>query len=246
MRLSDRVYLTLSGNSGCSLSHPSDCNAYALNCDGEFLLIDAGVGIETERLLQNLELDGVALNTISALLLTHGHLDHSGGARWLHDALELEVIASVKTAARVEDGDEEAISLPAARRSGIYGHENRLNACPISRKLLPGETWTVGDVAITAFATPGHSEDMTSYLVQTPDELLAFTGDTVLHAGRIILQDTYDCCPADYARSLRQLAALPIDGLFPGHGIWSLKRGAKQVRASLTYLDQLLLPPNAF
>ena len=85
MRLSDRVFLTLSGDSGCSLSHPSDCNAYAVDCGGEVVLIDAGVGVGTEEALNNLEKDGVAAARISTLLLTHGHLDHSGGARWLRD-----------------------------------------------------------------------------------------------------------------------------------------------------------------
>ncbi len=31
--------------------------------------------------------------------------------------------------------------------------------------------------------TPGHSDDMLSFLLQTPSELLAFTGDTVFHGG---------------------------------------------------------------
>ena len=68
MRLSDRVFLTLSGDSGCSLSHPSDCNAYAVDCGAEVVLIDAGVGVGSEEVLKNLEKDGVEAARISTLL----------------------------------------------------------------------------------------------------------------------------------------------------------------------------------
>jgi hydroxyacylglutathione hydrolase len=244
MRLTERVFLTLSGDSGCSLSHSNDCNAYAVACDGEVLLIDAGVGINTQLLLETLAADGIRTEQISTLLLTHGHLDHSGGAYWLHEKLGVEVVTSRETAAALETGDEDAISLRAAKRVGIYDTSISFHACPVARRLEGGEVWKVGDTTIHALRTPGHSEDMLTFLLQTPSELLAFTGDTVFHGGRIALQDIPDCRPSDYARSLRELAALPIEGLFPGHGIWSLRRGSAQLQSSLHYLDRLLLPPN--
>jgi hydroxyacylglutathione hydrolase len=245
MRLSDRVFLTLSGDSGCSLSHPSDCNAYAVDCGAEVVLIDAGVGVATEELLNNLEKDGVAATRISTLLLTHAHLDHSGGAHWLKEKLALKVVCSTETAAMMTSADEEAISLGAAKRAGIYEAEMHLQACPVAVELCGGERWNLGDVTLHAIRSPGHSRDMMSYLMKTPDSLLAFTGDTVFHGGTIAIQDIPECIPAQYSRSLRELATWPIDGFFPGHGIWSLNRGAKQIRSSLPYLDRLLLPPNA-
>jgi glyoxylase-like metal-dependent hydrolase (beta-lactamase superfamily II) len=246
MRLSDRVYLTLSGDSGCSLSHPRDCNAYAIDCGDEVFLIDAGVGRETDQIVSNLERDGIASNRISTLLLTHAHLDHSGGAYWLYENLGVNIIASVETAATMKSGDETAISLPAAKRAGVYDDDMVLRACPVARALNGGEQWTQGDATIHAVRSPGHSLDMMSFFFQTSTALLAFTGDTVFHEGAIAVQNIPDCIPSDYARSLRELATWPIDGFFPGHGIWSVARGSAQVRKSLPYLDRLLLPPNAF
>ena len=238
MRLSDRVFLTLSGDSGCSLSHPSDCNTYAVDCGGEVVLIDAGVGVGTEEVLNNLEKDGVAAARISTLVLTHGHLDHAGGARWLKDRLRVRVVSSAETAAVMRLGDEEAISLEAAKRAGVYEPDMHLQSCAVDVALRGGEHWGVGDVIFHAVRSPGHSRDMMSYLVQTPESLLAFTGDTVFHGGTVAIQDTPDCIPAEYSHSLRALATWPIEGFFPGHGIWSIKRGAKQIRASLPYLDR--------
>jgi hydroxyacylglutathione hydrolase len=245
MRLCDRVFLTLSGDSGCSLSHPRDCNAYAVDCGSEVVLIDAGVGRQTEQILSNLQEDGVDPQRITTLLLTHAHLDHAGGARWLQEKLDLKIIASRVAAATIELGDEEAISLPAAKRAGIYDQEMTLPACSAARGLNGGESWALGDLTVHAIPCPGHSRDMMSFLFQAPSALLAFTGDTVFHGGTIALQDIPDCSPSDYSRSLQELAKWPIDGFFPGHGIWSLTRGAAQIRMSLQYLDRLLLPPNA-
>lgn len=245
MRISDRVYLALSGESGCSLSHPNDCNSYAVHCGDQVVLIDAGVGIDSQALIGNLARDGVPPGEISTLLLTHAHLDHAGGARDIHDALGVPVMASERTAAALEAGDEQAISLAAAKKAGIYDEAIQFRSCPVSRKLTEGESLAVGDCIVQVIGTPGHSDDSTTYLFHTPSAVLAFVGDAVFHGGRIILQDTYDCRPAEYAATLRKLAALPIDALFPGHGIWSLNGGASQIRKSLPYLDRLLLPPNA-
>src|ERR1700742_4501016 len=98
MRLSERVILTLSGDSGCSLSHRSDANCYAVVCGSQVWLIDAGVGVETEALVRSLAVAGIATQQIAGLLLTHGHLDHSGGACWLHEQLGVPVFACHETA----------------------------------------------------------------------------------------------------------------------------------------------------
>ena len=244
MQISERVYLFASGYAGCSLTHGNDCNAYAARCGDRYLLIDSGVGIGTESLLRELQRDGIGQEKIDSLLVTHAHLDHSGGASFLRRQFDLSVSASSEAAQALEQGDEEAISLLPAKRAGIYDNSFHFNPCPVERKLTGGEKWPVGDCLVTALRTPGHSRDMLTYLVRTPDELLAFPGDTVFHGGKILISDTWDCEPAAYAESLRNLAAYPINGLYPGHGIWSVREGGKQVRQSLDYLNRLLLPPN--
>ncbi len=244
MQISQRVHLIASGYAGCSLTHGNDCNAYAVRCGNSYLLIDSGVGVFTEAVIQELHRDGITRVNMQGLLITHAHLDHSGGASRLHREFDVPVVASREAAAALEQADEEAISLLAAKQAGIYDSGFCLNACPVARKLTGGEEWLAGDCRVTALRTPGHSRDMITYLVQAPDELLAFPGDTVFHGGKILISDTWDCEPAAYADSLRSLATYPIDGLYPGHSIWSVREGRKQIRQSLDYVNRLLLPPN--
>jgi hydroxyacylglutathione hydrolase len=244
LKISDRIYLIGSGLLGCSLTHDNDCNVYAIDGGWEFALIDSGCGIGTEQLIENLRLDGIPLEHVNLLLLTHGHLDHSGGARSLRDRLGLKVAASAGTARALEAGDEEAISLGAAKRAGVYPVGLRFTACPVARVLHGGDELVLGDCVIKVLETPGHSRDMISFVVCPDGKRHLFCGDTVFHGGRILLQDAADCDIPAYSHSLRALAELSIDGLYPGHLTWSERRGQHHVRKTLEFLDRLLLPPN--
>lgn len=243
MKISGRIHLIASGLLGCSLTHDNDCNVYAIDGGSEFALIDSGCGIETERLMENLELDGIPIDRVSLLLLTHAHLDHAGGARWLRDHLDLKVAASAGTARALEGGDEDAIALAAAKRAGIYSPDVRFAPCPVARVLREGDEVAVGELVIQVLETPGHSSDMISFLVCGGRRDL-FCGDTVFHEGRILLQDVADCDVPAYSRTLRRLSDLTIDGLYPGHLTWSERRGEYHLKKARAFLDRLLLPPN--
>jgi len=244
LKISDRIYLVASGLLGCSITHDNDCNVYAIDGGAEFALIDSGCGIETDRLIENLRHDGIPLDRVTLLLLTHGHLDHSGGARCLRDRLGLKVAASATTARALEAGDEEAISLGAAKRAGIYPAGIRFAACPVSIILRDGDSLPFGNCHIDVLATPGHSADLISFLVRSAGRRELFSGDTVFHDGRILLQDVADCHIPSYSHTLRRLAGLSIDGLYPGHLTWSEFRGQHHLEKACGFLDRLLLPPN--
>ena len=136
------------------MTHDNDCNVYAIDCGGEFVLVDSGCGIETDRLIANLKADGIPPDSVAMLVLTHGHLDHSGGACGLRDRLHLKVAASVPTARALEAGDEEAISLGAAKRAGIYPAGVSFEACPVDRTLRNGDQLHFGACTIDILEAP--------------------------------------------------------------------------------------------
>jgi glyoxylase-like metal-dependent hydrolase (beta-lactamase superfamily II) len=102
----------------------------------------------------------------------------------------------------------------------------------------------MGESSIEILEAPGHSRDMINLLVRHPRRRDFFCGDTVFEGGRILLQDVADCDIPAYTRTLRRLAALDFDGLYPGHLIWSENRGRRHLEKARAYLDRLLLPPN--
>jgi glyoxylase-like metal-dependent hydrolase (beta-lactamase superfamily II) len=244
MKISKRVHLMASGWLGCSMSHPNDCNVYALRCSDRYLVIDTGVGVGYEDILRELHNDEVRPSQIEAILLTHGHLDHAGGAHCLHEILQAPVFASQLTADALQSGNEEAISLADAKRAGLYPPEVKLKPCSVDRVLSHRATFQVGDCRITALHTPGHSSDMLSYLVETSDETLLFCGDTVFHGGTILLQDAWDCDLRAYTASLRSLGEIAFDGLYPGHGLWSVRDGSRHIEKCLSFIHRMLIPPS--
>ena len=115
-----------------------------------------------------------------ALLVTHGHPDHAPGANPL--AAELGVAAMGPAPAAGFNPD---------------------------RLLADGDEVRLGTRTVRVVATPGHTADSTSYMV---DDAL-FCGDHIMGGSTVVVEDM-----ADYMRSLQRLDGLPLRALYPGHG----------------------------
>jgi glyoxylase-like metal-dependent hydrolase (beta-lactamase superfamily II) len=125
---------------------------------------------------------------VRTILLTHGHADHSAGARRLHEL----------TGAPVRALD------PAYR----YGGDG----------LGEGDVVAAGGVELRVLATPGHTGDSLCFRVAGPGGAGAvLTGDTILGRGTTVVVPP-DGRLADYLGSLRRLAGLGPVAVLPGHG----------------------------
>src|SRR5208283_3897805 len=139
MRLTDRIYLVGGGFHGFGLSHKLDCHVYLVDGGNEMALIDAGVGLEAERIYANILADGLDIHKLKYILLTHAHADHSGGCRYWKQQFGVQVLASPEAAQFVREGGEAKISLDVAKLAGIYPADYRFQACPVEGELKEGE-----------------------------------------------------------------------------------------------------------
>jgi glyoxylase-like metal-dependent hydrolase (beta-lactamase superfamily II) len=130
-----------------------------------------------------------AAGDIRQILLTHGHLDHSAGARRLREL----------TGAPVRALD------PVHR----YGGEG----------LGEGDVIAVAGVEVKVWRTPGHSGDSLCFLISVPgnEPEAVLTGDTILGRGTTVVAYP-DGDLADYLASLRRLRELGDVTVLPGHG----------------------------
>ncbi len=129
-----------------------------------------------------------AAGHVAEVLLTHGHADHSAGARGLHEL----------TGARVRALDPEH----------RYGGEG----------LGEGDVVAVAGIELRVWATPGHSSDSLCFLLAGDDAAAAvLTGDTILGRGTAVVAHP-DGMLADYLASLRRLRELDDATVLPGHG----------------------------
>ena len=157
-----------------------------------------------------------AAGRVTAVLLTHGHLDHSEGARRFAELTGAPVRA-----------------LDPAHRLGDEG-------------LGEGDVIALAGVELRVLATPGHTSDSLSFVVTGPDGSTAvLTGDTILGRGTTVVAHP-DGVLGDYLASLSRLAELGEMTVLPGHGPELASAGAaaqhylrhrktrlKQVRAAV-------------
>lgn len=243
MRLTDRVYLVGSGANGFFTSAAGDCSVYAVDCDGPIILVDAGIGGEgTDLIRQNMLQDGLDPDTVTHLLITHKHADHSGGAVDWHERVGARVVTTAHTAQALANGDEELISMGEAKRAGLYDLDYTFRACPVERVVGEGDTVPVGDMVFTTMETPGHCAGHCAFTFERKGRLHLFGGDNVFAGGKILLQNIPDCDLQEHLRTIRRLAAFPVDVFLPGHTMPCVREGYRHLKMAEARLDRLLVP----
>ena len=243
MRLSERIYLVGSGSSGFDLTDPYDCHVYLIDGGRQLALIDVGAGMGAAEIIENVRRDGFDPAHIRHLILTHGHGDHAGGAAHMRKLLgEPAIYASGVIADSLRRGDEKAVSLDVAKQAGIYPPDYHLVPIPVDHELEEGATIDVGDIRMTVYDTPGHSDGHVSLLMEDAGRTMLFAGDVIFFGGKILLQSIHDCRLDALIGSLRKLRQLRVGGLLPGHLALSLKDGQRHIERANQVLDRLLIP----
>lgn len=94
---------------------------------------------------------------IKYILISHGHGDHYGGAKWLAETYGAKVVAS--------EIDWDVMSKPRPVPAG--GATGRPAPTPPSRDVVAtdGEVLTLGDTSITMVLTPGHTPGTLSFIL---------------------------------------------------------------------------------
>ena len=243
MRLADRIHLVGSGSIGFDLTDAYDCHVFLLDGGGELALLDTGAGMGTARILENVRAEGFDPARIRQIILTHAHVDHAGGAARMRGLLDTpSVLCSAEAAGWVRTADEEKVSLGVAKRAGFYPEDYVLEPCPVDGELADGDTVRIGNLELTAIATPGHCDGHLSFLLERDGERTLFSADAIFHGGNILLQNIWDCRLDAQIRTLRRLLELDVTALIPSHLAWSLQNGQRHIERANDALDRLLIP----
>jgi len=243
MQILKDIYVIGGGEYGIGLSHRLDCNVYLIDGGNEIALIDAGVGIDTEKIVENIKEELINLKKIRKLILTHAHLDHAGGAANIKNILNTDIYISGKEAKFIESGDEEAIGLNLAKKCGIYPDEFKLKPVKIDCRLKGDEEIKIGRYNIKVIPTPGHSKGSVCLLLKSHDKKVLFTGDTVFMRGLLSILNLPDSSLADYRKGIKNLSGLKIDSLIPSHYGFTLNDGQIHIDMALDALSNLSIPP---
>jgi glyoxylase-like metal-dependent hydrolase (beta-lactamase superfamily II) len=233
--------LGIVGSAQFGISSPYDCHVYALRGPEGVLLIDAGSGLGETEIMQTLANDFPGV-PVAAILLTHSHADHSGGAASLQRRCQCPVIASVLTASIVQTADEERSGLKRARAMGGYPHDLTMQPCPVEKSYSDGENFTAAGISFTAVHVRGHSHDSFCLFTEVEGRRACFSADVVFYGGVLGVINAADSNLQDYCKDLPRLQNQGVELLLPGHGLFTLRNGQWHIDAALQEMNSGFLP----
>jgi len=180
---------------------PLATNCYIVGAEStnEGMIVDPAD--EAEKILANVKNLGLEVKLI---VLTHGHLDHTGAVKEVKEATGAEVAIHTDDAESLQD---QSLGLAFGL---VYP------APPAPDRLLKGrDSIDFGDLHFTVIHTPGHTPGG----ICLPGHGVVFSGDTLFNYGI----GRYDLPGGDYRQLMNsiqtKLMVLPDETIvYPGHG----------------------------
>ena len=147
----------------------TEFSAWAVNTSEGIIIIDALFDYSVDdEVAEGLKKVGLDPAKIKYVIISHGHSDHSGGAKYLQDSYKARVLLS---AADWDLLDRGRGTRPAR-----------------DMVATDGQKLTLGDTTITMYITPGHTAGTLSYLIPVKDKgtphLVAEWGGTAFNFPR--------------------------------------------------------------
>ncbi|MFI4944604.1 MAG: subclass B3 metallo-beta-lactamase [Burkholderiales bacterium] len=202
------------------------------------VLLDGGLPQSAERIDASIRALGFRTEDVRLIVNSHAHYDHAGGIAALQRASGAQVAASASGARALESGGPtpDDPQYAAANASADAGRYPRVKGV---RVVADGEIVRLGELAITAHLTPGHTPGATTWSWRScegerclslvyADSLNAvslpgfrFTGDA-----------TRPSLVPSFERSIDVVAALPCDILLAVHPGFSRMHDALKARGA--------------
>ena len=214
-------------------------NFYLVEDPDGLILIDSGVPGHREQLRGLLARLGRSVADLRAVLLTHGHLDHTGLAHTLQEA-GAAIWIHERDAAILRDGPRSVNRYAKPERSMLPYLLRRPSALALPLQLARAGAFTAPAVhharvfgadqvlddvpgAPLAVVLPGHTPGSAAYLFARRG--LLFTGDALVteegmagHTGPAIVSRCFTHDSRAALAALDRLDELTADLLLPGHG----------------------------
>lgn len=170
------------------------------------VLIDGGVPGGAGLIEGNLRELGVDLHAIKWILNTHAHSDHAGGLAELARDTGAQVIAGAADAPLLEHG---------GRDDPEYGDRFPFPPVHVARTVSDGERLHLGNLVLTAHATPGHTRGNTTWAWMSCEGRrclhMVDVGSLSAPGFKLIGNANDPDIVNDFEHSFAKVAALPCD-----------------------------------
>ena len=171
-------------------------NSYLVFGTDASVLIDAGWDDAADHEARTAYLRQVGPPPLAAIIITHRHPDHGGGALALHRSTGAPLASH-------------ALEREAIERDR-FGGEGR-----ITRELQDGEELELGGLTLEVVHAPGHTPGCIALFAR--ERGAVFTTDTVMGVSTTFIRPGEGSL-ADYGRTLERLRSIGAATMYAGHG----------------------------
>ncbi|MEH3039837.1 MAG: subclass B3 metallo-beta-lactamase [Sphingomonas paucimobilis] len=214
-RIADNLYYV--GTKGLS--------AYLIVSRDGAILLDGTLERNAPLIERNIRRVGVPLTQVKLIVSNHAHDDHVGAIARIKRDTGARFLASA--------GDRWALEHGTSQSDVTY-RARRYPAVKVDRVIGDGEVVRLGDVALTAHLTPGHTPGCTSWSMIARDagklRHVLFPCSITVAGNKLIGNRGYPGIVGDFRRTFAKLAAMRADIVLPGHPEAAdiLERGARR------------------
>jgi metallo-beta-lactamase class B len=185
---------------------------YLITSPQGHILIDTALPGATQQIRSSIAKLGFKVADIKYLLTTHAHLDHAGGLAELKKETGAQLIAGTADRPLLEGGyypgEEENVEL-------------QFPPVKVDRTVGDGDTVTLGDITITAHATPGHSPGCTTWTMNVregdQDHTAVFFCSATVALNRLVGNPTYPGIVDDYRKTFERVRDIKGDVFLAPH-----------------------------
>jgi len=214
--------------------------AYLIRTSTGAILIDGTLAENAGMIERNIAAAGVRPRDVKLILVTHAHFDHAAGVAALKRATGARVVAGARDVRALETGTP-----PGETSYGVI----RFPPVQVDRGVRDGDKVTLGNVTLTARATPGHTPGCTTWTMRIPAKPrpldVVFPCSVSVAGNRLIGNRAYPGIVADYRRSIAMLGTLHADIVLPSHPELAdvIAKGKRRQAGDMTaFVDPTLLP----
>ena len=190
--------------------------SYLITTPAGHILINSDLKTSVPLMRESIEKLGFRLNDVKILLISHAHFDHDGGSA------EIKKLTGAKY--MVMDGDVGVIE-SGGKTDFQYCDDATLRypATKVDRVLHDGDEVKLGNTALTAHKTAGHTRGCTTWSLKVSEAGKAYdvviVGSPNVNPGyKLVNNARYPEIADDYAHGFRVLKSLPCDVFLGAHG----------------------------
>ncbi len=190
----------------------SSLGCYIIKTKSGLILLDTAMQESAPIVRGNIEALGFKLKDIKIMISSHAHFDHVAGHADMKAATGAKVYATKADAEIMESGGQK----------GFHPIKPFYKPIKVDKLLKDGETVRLGEVAMIAHLTPGHTEGNTAWTMVVEENgkkyNVVFTCSLSINPGvRMVNNPTWAGVKEAYAKSFAIMKSLPCDVFLGPH-----------------------------